>query len=88
MALILVSCVGNLTSLLVVVKQKLYKESLTLCLTNLMVIHSLQVCLVLPACLYTRLVHNWVLGEALCYILPVISVISLINLTTPTSQGT
>ena len=79
--LILASCIGNLTALLLVVKQKLYKESITLCLANLMVIHSLQVCLVLPFCLYTRLVQNWVLGEALCYMLPVISVITLINRT-------
>ena len=39
------------------------------------------ICLLLPFTLYTRLVQNWVLGEALCYILPVISVITLINRT-------
>ena len=73
--LMVLSCIGNFTVLLLIVKQKLYKENLTLCLANLMVTHSLQVCLVLPVCLYTRLVQNWVLGEVVCYVLPVISVV-------------
>ena len=74
--LALVSAASNVSLLLLIMKQKLYKESLTLCLSNMMVIHIVEVCLVLPLCLCTRLVQNWVLGEIVCYMLPVITVIT------------
>ena len=77
--LVMVSCIANSATLLLIIKQKLYKESITLCLANMMGVHSLQACLVLPLCLYTRLVQNWVLGETLCYVLPVITVIKAIR---------
>ena len=73
--LALVSAASNVSLLLLIIKQKLYKESLTLCLANMMVIHIVEVCVVLPLCLCTRMVQNWVLGEIVCYMLPVITVI-------------
>ena len=73
--LALVSAASNVSLLLLIVKQKLYKESLTLCLANMMVVHSVEVCVVLPLCVCSRLVQNWVLGEIVCYVLPVITVI-------------
>ena len=77
--LALVSAASNVSLLLLIMKQKLYKESLTLCLANMMVIHTVVVCVVLPLCLCTRLVQNWVLGEIVCYMLPVITVIIIIT---------
>ena len=73
--LALVSAASNVSLLLLILKQKLYKESLTLCLANMMMIHIVEVCLVLPLCLATRLVQNWVLGEIVCYMLPLVTVI-------------
>ena len=79
--LALVSAASNVSLLLLIVKQKLYKESLTLCLANMMVIHILEVCVVLPLCLCTRIVQNWVLGEIVCYMLPVLTVIIITSIT-------
>ena len=79
--LALVSAASNVSLLLLIVKQKLYKESLTLCLANMLVVHTVEVCVVLPLCVCTRLVQNWVLGQTVCYILPVITVITNYQIT-------
>ena len=38
----------------------------------------LKVLAVLPLMLVTRLVHNWILGQFLCYVLPVLTVSSYV----------
>ena len=72
--LAIISIIGNIIILLLIIKQKLYRESINLCLANIIIIHIVQVIVILPLCLVTRLLHNWVLGQFLCFILPVITV--------------
>ena len=44
------------------------------------VVHLAQVAAVLPLTLATRLLHNWVMGQMLCYTIPVITVNSVVVL--------
>ena len=50
------------------------QESINLCVAQVAVVHLAQVAAVLPLTLATRLLHNWVMGQMLCYTIPVITV--------------
>ena len=56
------------------------QESINLCVAQVAVVHLAQVAAVLPLTLATRLLHNWVMGQMLCYTIPVITVNSVVVL--------
>ena len=56
------------------------QESINLCVAQVVVVHLAQVAAVLPLTLATRLLHNWVMGQMLCYTIPVITVNNVVVL--------
>lgn len=70
---------SNLTAISYIIYYKLYKDETYAFLLNNCVSDLIKCVLVLPITLFVVLVNNWVLGELLCPVLPMIQVSLVCN---------
>lgn len=77
--LVVFGFVSNLVTLAYIVYYKLYKDETYAFLLNNCVSDIIKCVVVIPISLFVLLVHNWVLGELLCPVVPMIQVSFIYN---------
>lgn len=72
--LIFFGSVGNLGAIGYIIHHKLYKDETYAFILNNCVSDMIKSVVVIPISLFVLVVHNWVLGELLCPVVPMIQV--------------
>lgn len=70
----------NLGVVYYIFKRKLYRDNTHAFYVNLSVCHFVQSAFVLPITLFVIIVHNWILGQFMCFFVPMLQV-SVFNIT-------
>lgn len=69
--------VANIWVICYIFKYKLFHENTHAFLVNLCVCHFVQSAFVLPITLVIIIVHNWILGQFMCYFVPMLQVCNI-----------
>lgn len=70
----LLGIVANIWIICYIIKYKLFHENMHAFFVNLCVCHFVQSAFVLPVTLVVIIVHNWILGQFMCYFVPMLQV--------------
>lgn len=71
------SMLGMLTNIWIIyyiTRHKLYRDNTHAFFINLSVCHFVQSALVVPVTLVVIIIHNWILGQFMCYFVPMLQV--------------
>lgn len=73
----LLSFIGIVTNIWIIYyifKHKLYRDNTHAFFINLSICHLVQSAFVVPITLVTTIVHNWILGQFMCFFVPMLQV--------------
>lgn len=70
----LLGIIINTAIIYYIFKRRLYRENTHAFYVNLCVCHFVQSAFVLPITLFVIIVHNWILGQFMCYFIPMLQV--------------
>lgn len=71
-----IGAVSNIWIIYYISKHKLYRDNTHAFFINLSVCHFVQSAFVVPITLVTTIVHNWILGQFMCFFVPMLQVSS------------
>lgn len=70
----LIGMVANIWIIYYISKNKLYRDNTHAFFINLSICHFVQSVFVVPITLVVIIVHNWILGQFMCYFVPMLQV--------------
>lgn len=75
----LIGMVTNIWIIYYIIRHKLYRENTHAFFVNLSLCHFVQSAFVVPITLIVIIVHNWILGQFMCYFVPILQVSTSLN---------
>lgn len=78
----LLSLIGMVTNIWIIyhiIRNKLYRENTHAFFVNLSLCHFVQSAFVVPITLIVIIFHNWILGQFMCYFVPILQVSTTLN---------
>lgn len=79
----LLSLIGMITNIWIIyyiARHKLYRDNTHAFFINLSICHFVQSAFVVPVTLVVIIVHNWILGQFMCYFVPMLQVSKFIKI--------